>query len=135
MTHQYSVAVRDARNDAIETAIGGTAKLYIFSGAEPGSCAAADPAGLLATLTLPADWMQNSATGVKVKSAAAWSGTASAPGTAASYRIKDNAGTTCHIQGTVTATGGGGDLTLDNTSITAGQTITINTYQITDGNA
>ena len=134
MTHQYSVAVRDARNEAIETVIGATAKLYFFSGAEPVDCAAADPAGLLATLTLPADWMGNSVGGVKAK-AGVWSGTGSAPGNAASYRIKDNAGAACHIQGSVTATGMGGDLTLDNVTIAVGQTITINTYQFTGSNA
>ena len=134
MTHQYSGTVRDARNDAIETAIGTSAKLYLFSGAEPANCAAADPSGLLATLTLPSDWMSNSSAGVKAK-LGTWSGTGSGAGNAASYRIKDNAGVTCHIQGSVTATGGGGDLTLDNISIAIGQTVTINTYQITDGNS
>jgi hypothetical protein len=133
MTHQYSIGVRDARNNAIEATIGTTAKLYLFSGAEPGSCALADPAGLLATLTLPADYMQDSASGIKVKSVAAWTGTCSSPGTAISYRIKDNAGTTCHIQGTVGL--GTGDLSLDNNVLAAGQTITISTYSITDGNA
>ena len=34
-------------------------------------------------------------------------------------------------EGTVTATGGGGDLTLDNTSITAGQTVTITAWNRT----
>jgi hypothetical protein len=135
MTHQYSVAVRNARNDAIETAIGATAKLYFFSGAKPATCADADPSGLLATLTLPADWMQDSANGIKAKSVAAWSGVGSGAGNAASFRVKDNAGTTCHIQGTVTVTGGGGDLTLDNINIAIGQAITINTFQITDENA
>lgn len=132
MTHQYSVAVRDARNEAIETIIGATAKLYLFSGAEPVNCAAADPAGLLATLTLPANWMNDSAAGVKTL-AGTWSGVGSAAGVALSYRIKDNAGTTCHIQGTVGE--GSGDLQLDNTDIAIGQAINIATYQITDGNA
>lgn len=101
MTQQYSVAVRDGRNDAIETVIGATAKLLIFSGAKPVDCAAADPAGLLATLTLPADYMSNSSAGVKAK-LGTWSGVGSGAGNAASYRIKDNAGTTCHMQGTIT---------------------------------
>jgi len=101
MTQQYSVAVRDGRNDAIETVTGATAKLLIFSGAKPADCAAADPAGLLATLTLPADWMSNSAAGVKLK-LGTWEGVGSGAGNAASFRIKDNAGTTCHIQGTIT---------------------------------
>jgi hypothetical protein len=39
------------------------------------------------------------------------------------------------MQGTVTATGGGGDLTLDNTSINSGQTVNITSWSITDGNA
>jgi hypothetical protein len=42
---------------------------------------------------------------------------------------------TCHIQGTVTVTGGGGDLTLDNTSIASAQTVVINTFTLTAGNA
>lgn len=133
MTHQYSVAVRDARNDAIETIIGNSAKLYLYSGVEPNNCAATDPSGLLATLSLPFDWIGDSSNGVKAKGAIVWSGTAAAAGVAASYRIKDNTGTTCHIQGSVGI--GTGDLQLDNTNIAIGQTITISTYQITDGNA
>lgn len=133
MTHQYSVTVRDARNDAIEAAIGTSAKLYLYSGAEPSNCASTDPSGLLATLSLPSDWMGASSGGVKAKGAIVWSGTAAATGVAVSYRIKDSTGATCHIQGSVGI--GTGDLQLDNTNIAIGQTITIGTYQITDGNA
>jgi hypothetical protein len=35
----------------------------------------------------------------------------------------------------VTATGGGGDMTLDNTSIASGQKVTITTFTISAGNA
>jgi hypothetical protein len=132
MAHQYSVSVRDARNEAIETIIGASAKLYLYSGAEPANCGSSDPSGLLATLTLPADWMSPSSGGVKAKNGV-WSGVGSAAGVAASYRIKDGAGTTCHIQGSVGI--GSGDLQLDNTNIAIGQTITVNTYQITDANS
>lgn len=132
MTHQYSVTVRDARNDVIETTIGTSAKLYLYSGAEPINCAASDPTGLLATLSLPVDWLGQSSGGIKAKGAIVWTGVASVAGVAASYRIKDSGGTTCHIQGSVGI--GSGDLQLDNTNIAIGQTITISTYQITDGN-
>jgi hypothetical protein len=132
MTHQYSVAVRDARNEAIETVIGASAKLYLFSGAKPSACSDTDPSGLLATLTLPVDWMDPSSGGIKAK-AGVWSGSGSAPGIIASFRIKNNAGTVCHIQGSVGI--GSGDLPLDNTNVTSGQIITINTFQFTDGNA
>ena len=61
---------------------------------------------------------------------------AAGTGTAATYyRIWDSAGTTCFIQGTVTATGGGGDMTMDNTSIAENQVVTVNTFSIAAGNA
>mgnify|MGYP000992978288 FL=1 len=72
--------------------------------------------------------------GSKAKSGT-WSNTASAAGTAGYFRIYDSTGTTCHMQGSVTATGGGGDLQLDNVSIANGQTVTISTFSITDANA
>jgi hypothetical protein len=131
---QESVAVRNARLDAIETTIGTAAALKLFSGAEPANCAAADPAGLLATLTLPSDWLANAAAGAKAK-AGSWTGTGSTAGSAASFRIYDSGVTTCHMQGTVTATAGGGDMTLDNVVIANGQAITVNTFTITAGNS
>jgi hypothetical protein len=50
------------------------------------------------------------------------------------FRIYDSGGTNCHMQGTVTATGGGGDMTLDNNSIANAQTVNVNSFQITSGN-
>ncbi len=127
MAYQYSVAVRNAKLDAVETQIGATAVMKIFSGAEPANCAAADPAGLLVTITLPSDWMSAAAAGVKDK-LGTWSAAASAAGTAASWRVYASGGTVCGIQGNMT------DMTLDNTSIASGQTVTVNTFQITAGN-
>jgi len=128
MTFQYSVAVRNAALDVKETTIGATAVLKLFSGAEPANCAAADPTGLLATITLPSDWMAAASAGVKAKSGV-WSNTASGTGTIASWRIYDSGGTVCGIQGNTT------DMTFDNTNVTTGQTITVNTFQWTAGNA
>jgi hypothetical protein len=102
----------------------------IFSGAEPANCAAADPAGPLATITLPATFL-TSAAGVTTI-AGTWSATASATGTAASFRIYDtpvSAGV-CHVQGNTTA-----DLVLNNQSITSGQTVTVTSFSVTAGNA
>jgi hypothetical protein len=56
-------------------------------------------------------------------------------GTAAHFRIYDSAGTTCHMQGTVTATGGGGDMEVDNTSFAAGQQFSVTSFSLTDANA
>jgi hypothetical protein len=135
MTIQHSTTVRNARLDAIESAIGTSPILEIRSGAQPANCAAADSGTLLASMTLPSDWLANAASGSKALSGTWQDASANAAGTAGHYRIKDSGGSTCHQQGSVTATGGGGDLTLDNTSIAVGQQVNITGYTLTDGNA
>jgi hypothetical protein len=130
-----SVSVRNARLDAIETAIGTDAVLKIRTGAPPTNISDADSGTVLATLTLPTDWMAAASSGSKAK-AGTWQDTsADNTGTAAHFRVYASDGTTQHIQGTITATGGGGDMELDNTSIASGQTVTITTFTLTDGNA
>lgn len=133
MAHQYSDAVRDAQNNQFESTVGTSAKLYLRTGTKPANCAAADTGVLLATLSLPSDWMAASSGGVVAKTGT-WNGTASTNGDVGHFRIKDSTGTTCHMQGSVTATGGGGDMTLDNITLATSQAITINTFQITRGN-
>jgi hypothetical protein len=133
MAIQLSVAVRDARLDSIETLIGTSPKLLIYSGAVPASCAAPDPSGLLATITLPSDWMNDAAAGSKTLKGT-WSGVGSSAGVAASFRIKDSGLVACHLQGIVTATAMGGDLTLDNTNIAVSQVINVTTFTLTDAN-
>lgn len=136
MSLQLSVAVRNARLDAIETAIGASAVLKIRTTAPPANCAAADAGSVLATLNLPSDWMAAAASGAKAKGAGAWEDTsADGAGTAGHFRIYASDGTTCHMQGTVSATGGGGDLTLDNVVVAAGQSLTITSFSLTEANA
>jgi hypothetical protein len=135
MAIKIRVAVRNARLDAIETAIGTGAILKIRSGSVPTNIADADAGDVLAAMTLPSDWMAAASSGAKAKDGTWQDASADNAGTAGHFRIYASDGTTQHIQGTVTATGGGGDMTLDNTSITAGQTVTISTFTLTDGNA
>lgn len=134
MTIQLSTTVRNAMLDAIETAVGTSPILRIRTGAAPANCATADSGTVLATMTLPSDWLAAASGGSKVLSGTWQDASADATGTAAHYRIYDSGGTVCHEQGTVTATGGGGDLTLDNVSIASGQTVTITSYSRTAGN-
>jgi len=135
MAVQHSVAVRNARLDAIEATIGTSAVMKIRSGAKPANCAAADSGTVLATLSLPSDWMANASSGTKAKSGTWQDTSADAAGTAGHYRIYASDGTTCHEQGSITATGGGGDMELDNTVLAAGQEFTVTTYGLTEGNA
>lgn len=135
MAIQLSAAVRNARLDAIETTIGTSAVLKIRTGAPPADVATADSGTVLATLSLPSDWMTAASAGSKAKSGTWEDTSADASGTAAHFRIYASNGTTQHLQGTVTATGGGGDMTVDNTSFAAAQAFTITTFTLTDGNA
>jgi len=130
-----SVAVRNGRLDQLETTVGISAVLKIRTGAQPADCATADSGTVLATLNLPSDWMAAAASGAKAKAGTWQDASADAAGTAAHFRLYASDGTTCHLQGTVTATGGGGDLTLDNVVIAVAQVVTITGFTLTDGNA
>lgn len=134
MTMQLSVAVRNARLDAIETTIGTSAIMEIRTGAQPANCAAADSGSVLATLNLPSDWLAAASSGSKAKSGTWTDASADATGTAAHFRVKDSGGSATGIQGSVTATGGGGDMTVDNTSFAAAQAFTVTSFSLTDGN-
>lgn len=135
MAFQFSTTARNAALDAIETAIGTSAVLKIRSGSVPADCGTADAGTVLATLTLPSDWLAAASGGSKSKSGTWEDTSADAAGTAGHFRIYATDGTTCHMQGTITATGGGGDMTLDNTSIASGQQVTITSFTISAGGA
>jgi hypothetical protein len=136
MTIQFSTTLRNARIAAIETGMGTAIVVKIFSGAQPANCAAANSGTELVSYTLASDWATNSGATLTFSSTPI-SGTAiaGAPTNAGHYRAYASDGTTCHMQGTVTATGGGGDMTLDNISIASGQSVQITGWTITDGNA
>jgi len=138
MALQYSTTLRDAQLDAVESTLGTSAILEIWSGTEPADADTADGAGdILCSITLPSDWMAAASGGSKAKSGT-WSGTgtsAAGTGTDATYFRLTTSGGTVHMQGTVTATGGGGDMTVDNISIAESQTVVVSTFTLTAGNA
>ena len=130
MAVQYSTAVRNSMADAWEAAMGTAIKVQIRSGAQPANCAAASTGTLVCEFTLASDWSANGASGQKSLSNTPISASASAAnaGGAMHYRFLDSAGTTCHEQGTVTVTGGGGDIEIDSMTVTSGQTLRITGY-------
>jgi hypothetical protein len=136
MTLQLSVTVRNAELDAIETAIGTSAILKIRTGAQPANCATADSGTVLATINLASDWMSAAASGAKSMSGLpVTDSSADNSGTAGHFRVYASDGTTCHKQGSVTITAGGGDMTVDDTTFVAGQPFQIVTFTLTAGNA
>ena len=135
MSLQLSVVVRNARADAVESSIGASPICELRTGAPPASCLAAPSGSLLAQFQLPADWMNAASAGSKTKNGT-WSFTGLAAGDIGHFRIYDTASpNNCHIQGTVTVTGGGGDMTVDNVSIGVGQNGSVNSFTLNEANA
>lgn len=133
MTLQLGVLSRNAYLDAIETLIGVTPILDIRAGAPPANCAAADAGTELVHMTLPNDWLSAAAAGIKSK-LGTWSNVGLAAGSAGHFRIKEATDTTCEMQGTITAVGGGGDMELDNVSIALNQSVSVSIFTLTAGN-
>jgi hypothetical protein len=131
MVMQFSDATVHGALDGIETAAGTAPTVEIRSGAKPATCATADSGTLLASFALPSDWLAAASARAKAK-AGTWTGTggagAGAGTNAGHFRIKQ--GATCHIQGSITITAGGGDMTLDNISIANGQAFTVDSFTL-----
>jgi len=134
-TLQYSVTLRNNQLDAIATTGAGTAVLKIKNGVMPANCAGAEAGTVLATLNLPATWMAAASGGSVVKSGTWEDTSADAAGTASHFRLYKNDGTTVVMQGDVTATAGGGAMTVDNIVFAVGQNFTVTGFTISAGNA
>jgi hypothetical protein len=130
MAIQQSDTQRNARLDAISTTWGGSPLFRIYSGTPPADeTTALSGNTMLAVVTLtPA----SASGGVKNMLGTTQSTTGAATGTASFYRVYNSGGSTCHEQGTVTATGGGGDAIIDNVSIASGQTVQVTSFQKTE---
>jgi hypothetical protein len=104
--------------------------LTIYTGTPPGAGNAATGT-VLVTITLPADAF-NAASGGTKTNAGTWQDlSADASGTAGYFRM---VGGSNILEGTVTATSGGGDLTLDNITIVAGQQVTVTSFTLSSTN-
>lgn len=131
---QRSVEVRNAQAAAFESTVGTAPTLEIRTGAQPANTAASAAGTLLVSMALPSDWLAAPSAGAVAKNGT-WQGTAAASGDAGHYRIvKDG---TCHEHGTVSGTGGGGEMVLAQATpaIVSGQVVTITSYTATQGNA
>lgn len=134
MALQFTVALRNALLLALSGRIGANSQLKMFTGAAPANAAAADSGTVLAVVEVPDTPFDAPVNGVMAKAGTWEDPAADAAGTLGHFRVYEDAGTTVLLQGTITATGGGGDMEVDNTIIAIGQTITINTLSLTAQN-
>lgn len=130
MALAFSTTLRNARMDAITTAIGASGLLRVYNGTRPASGGAATT--LLAELALSATAAGAAASGVLTFSSITQDSSANATGTATWFRIVTSGGTFV-IDGDVATSAS--DLNLTTTSIVATQPVSVTSATITDGNA
>lgn len=124
MSVSLATATVDAQNNAT-TALLNSGTIKIYTGTRPANANTALSSNtLLATLTFGATAFAASSSGVSTANAVT-AGTAGNTGTATFARLFKSDGTTVVCDCDVTATGGGGDLTLPTTSIVSGETVSV----------
>jgi len=121
MSVTYTTAVKNARLNAVTTAIGSTGVLEIGT---------AGMATILATIPLANPAAPAASGGVLTLTMPQSDASADASGTAAAARIRTASGGTDVVTGLSVGTSGA-DINLDSVSITAGQTVTISSASIT----
>ena len=131
MTLSLSNAIRSTMCDALVDAldVGGAGTIKIYDGTRPANPNASITGNLLATVNLAATAFGSASSGVATIADPA-AVTAVATGTATHFRAASGGGTVV-FDGSVTATGGGGDLTLATTSITSGLSVDVTGGTIT----
>ena len=136
MTIQLSTSLRNARADLIETHIGPAPVLRLRTGAQPANCAAPDAGSAVISYTLPSDWAAPAANGSKAfNGIPVATGPATGAGTLGHYRLYAADGVTCHKQGSITITLGGGDMTVDAIQVNLNQVVQITSWTLAEGNA
>lgn len=101
---------------ALATDIGASSTIKIYSGSKPATPETAPSGTLLVTISISGSFTSTSGVLTAADPAAA---APAASGTAGYFRVATSGGT-AKLDGTVTATGGGGDMTLGSTTISTG---------------
>lgn len=132
MATRVADAARNAAANAVvdlADAGAGAGTIKVYTGAQPADADDAESGSLLVTFTLNDPAFDAAASGAAALDVApAISATASATGTAGYFRLEDSTGANV-LDGACGS--GSGELDLDNTSITSGQTVTINSLTVT----
>lgn len=100
-TFQKSDTIANGQLALYESTIGTSPIFRLRNGTKPANCAASRAGTILASATLPSDWMANPSSRVVAKTGT-WEDTAADnSGWATHWEIMDSTGTTCHLQGLV----------------------------------
>ena len=131
---KLDTTLRSNMMDEITAVAGSSAKIKIYAGTQP-SGGGATSATLLGTLTCAATFAPAASGGVLTLGSVSGDSSADATGTASWFRLTTS-GDVFVLDGDITVTNGGGDLTLDSTGIVIGGSISLSgTNTLTAPNA
>lgn len=122
--------LRNALLDRLETFIGVSPLLRLRSGAVPSDPDAASTGTVVTSMVLPADWLADAASGAKVQLGTWQDLNADAGATVGHFELCTSGGGVM-VRGTVTITGGGGELTLSAIDIVLNQAVAITGFNFT----
>lgn len=138
MSLSLNTQARNAFMDITGNTVFNSGKIAFYTGSKPATANLAPTGTLLCEFTLGADAFGAASTGtITLSGTPLQDASANGTGTAGYFRLKaasdDDSlnGAFARIDGTITATGGGGDITVDNTSINAGQVINLTAFSLT----
>lgn len=132
MVVQWADDVRAAAAAAIPDTIGAAPVVQIRTGSKPANCAAARTGTLLVEVDCPATWLVPGAAGVLVIDGL-WEALGIAAGTAGYFSIM--VGSACKGQGSISASGGGGDMIVDDVVVAVDETFRVTQFTVTLGGA
>ena len=132
MAISYADTLRNTRMDAITTLASDAALIRIYAGTRPTNEGAEGT--LLAELVGDTPFAAGAALGVLTLGTITDDSSANATGVASWFRIYASNGTTIVCDGSCGVAGSGADLILESTSIAVTQTVSIDTFIITEGN-
>lgn len=131
MAIRLPVARRNAAVDAILSVLDAGGTIEIRTGAQPAAADDAASGTLLATYTLAVPAFGDAATGTATLDATpVLTATGVAAGTAGWFRAKDTSAATV-MDGSVTASGGGGDFIVATTTVSVGLTVRLTAGTVT----
>lgn len=133
MATRLATATRNAACDAVVDLLDGgpaAGTIKIFTGTQPTTANDTATGTLLATITLSDPAFGAASPGVATLAGTPLSATGVAAGTAGWARLADSTGATV-MDGSVTATGGGGQIELATTTISVGVTVSITSGTVT----
>lgn len=131
MTTKLSTAIVNHTADLFG-AMFASGNIKIYSGTQPATADTSASGTLLATITLPSTPFAAASAGSLTRSGS-WTATVATTGTAGYFRMADASGGTYRLDGTITVTGGGGDMELSSTSLQQNGNLSVTSFTINLG--